>query len=126
MDLDALRRYCLSFPHATEDLKWGDNLLFRVGGKMFAIVSLDAVPPTLSLKCDEESFLALQEIEGVRPAPYLARAKWVQLDSLDTLPAADLQRRLRQAYEMILAKFPAKARTALARKPQRRRGRARA
>lgn len=123
MDLDALRRYCLSLPHATEGLQWGDNLLFRLAGKMFAIVSLDAVPPTLSLKCDEESFLSLQEIEGIRPAPYLARAKWVQLPSLEALPAAQLQRLLRRAYDIVYAKLPEKTRAKLERSPRRKRAR---
>ena len=125
MDLDALRAFCLSLPHVTEGLQWGDNLLFRVAGKMFAIVSLDAVPPTLSLKCDEESFVSLQEIKGIRPAPYLARAKWVQLESLDTLPAAELQDLLRSAHQMIYAKLPAKTRAALEQAPRRRQARAR-
>jgi predicted DNA-binding protein (MmcQ/YjbR family) len=120
MTIDDLRAFCLSLPHATEKMQWGDNLLFCVAGKMFAIVSLDAVPPTLCFKCSDEEFLALQEVEGVRPAPYLARAKWVQLDSLSAVSRSELQRLLAAAHGTIFAKLPKKTRMSLEAAPSRR------
>ncbi len=120
MTIDDLRAFCLALPHATEKMQWGDNLLFCVAGKMFAIVSLDAVPPTLMFKCSDEEFLALQEIEGVRPAPYLARAKWVQLDSVSAVPRNELQRLLSAAHGLIFAKLPKKTRMSLEAAPPRR------
>ena len=115
MDIEDLRRYCLSLPHATEDVQWGDNLLFRIGGKMFAIAALDRVPTSVSFKCTPEAFAELVEREGVIPAPYLARNKWVMLESLDALPRAELRRLIQDSYRMVAAKLPKKVRETLGR-----------
>ncbi len=113
MNVDAVRKYCLSFPHATEKLQWGETLCFKVEGavekKLFALMNLDAVPPGLCLKCSPERFAELTEIEGIVPAPYLGRYKWVLLESLDVLPACDIEDLIAQSYEMVVAKMrPAK------------------
>ena len=113
MDIEALRQYCLSLPHATEDIQWGNNLLFRVGNKMFAIAALDQTPVSLSFKCTDEEFAELLEREGVVPAPYLARNKWVMIETLDVLPPKELKRLLRDSYGMVAAKLPKKVRRAL-------------
>lgn len=110
MDLEGLRRYCLSLPHATEDVKWGDNLLFRVGKKMFAIAPLDRMPASVSFKCTPDEFAELSEREGIIPAPYLARNKWVLLESLDALPARELKRLIKDSYSMVVAKLPKRVR----------------
>jgi predicted DNA-binding protein (MmcQ/YjbR family) len=68
MDIEAIRKYCLSMPHATEDIQWGNNLLFRIRKKMFAVVSLDQTPPGVSFKCTPEEFAELMEREGIIPA----------------------------------------------------------
>jgi predicted DNA-binding protein (MmcQ/YjbR family) len=75
--LDALRRICRALPGTTEDVKWEKDLCFCVGGKMFAAVNLEA-PHQLGFKCTSEAFGELTEREGIIPAPYLARAMWVQ------------------------------------------------
>ena len=110
MDIETLRRFCLSLPHATEDIQWGNNLLFRVGNKMFAIAALDQTPTTVSFKCTPEEFGELLEREGIVPAPYLARNKWVLLQNLDVLPRAELKRLIRDSYTMVAAKLPKKVR----------------
>jgi predicted DNA-binding protein (MmcQ/YjbR family) len=79
MDIDSIRNYCLSLPHATEDVQWGNDLLFRISGKIFAGMSLDP-PHSLSFKCTPEKFDELIEFEGIIPAPYTARNKWVMLE----------------------------------------------
>jgi predicted DNA-binding protein (MmcQ/YjbR family) len=104
MDLDSLRRYCLSFPQATENLQWGDELCFKVGGKIFAMLGLDATPQKLCFKCAPEMFGELVEQEGIVPAPYVGRYKWVLLQRLDVLRDAELQDLIRQSYEMVAAK----------------------
>jgi len=104
MNAEAIRKYCLSFPHATENLQWGDDLCFKVGGKIFAIVGLDSVPQRMCFKCTPEGFAELCELEDIRPAPYVGRYKWVMLDRLDALPDAELKDRIRQSYEMVTAK----------------------
>jgi predicted DNA-binding protein (MmcQ/YjbR family) len=113
MDLDTLRRYCLSMPQATEDIQWGNNLLFRIGGKMFAVAALERTPTSVSLKCTPEEFAELTEREGIIPAPYMARNHWVMLESLDALPSAELKRLIKDSYTMVAAKLPKKLRAEL-------------
>jgi|SRR5580698_9556265 predicted DNA-binding protein (MmcQ/YjbR family) len=108
MNIDSLRKYCLSFPQATENLQWGDDLCFKVGGKLFTIVSLEAVPQGLCFKCTPEKFAELCEQEGIRPAPYVGRYKWVYLDRLNVLPDSELRDLIRQSYEMVASKVKAK------------------
>jgi hypothetical protein len=70
MDIDALRRLCLSFPGTTEQIQWGCDLLFKVHGKMFAITPLEPAPVWLSMKVTAENFVELTERLGIIPAPY--------------------------------------------------------
>jgi len=104
MNVDSMREYCLSFPQATEKLQWGDDLCFKVGGKIFAILSLESVPPRLCFKCTPETFAELCEVEGIGPAPYVGRYKWVLVEGLQILPREALQDLIRQSYEMVRAK----------------------
>jgi predicted DNA-binding protein (MmcQ/YjbR family) len=110
MNIDQLRKLCLSFPGSTEQMQWGDNLLFKVGGKMFAITSLEPAKVWISLKASPENFAELTERPGVIPAPYLARAKWISLETADALPDAEISQLVRESYELVLAKLPRKAR----------------
>ena len=113
MDIEAIRKYCLSLPHTTEGIQWGNNLLFRIGKKMFAIADLDASPVCISFKCTPEEFAELVEREGIIPAPYLARNNWVLLQNLDVLPRAEQTRLLKDSYDMVAAKLPKKVRAEL-------------
>ncbi len=94
----------MSFPEATENLQWGDDLCFKIRGKIFAIVSLDN--PRLCFKCAPEVFAELIEREDIHPAPYVGRYKWVMLDRLDALRNDELKDLIRQSYEMVAAKAP--------------------
>jgi len=113
MDLEAIRKHCLSLPHATEDIQWGDNLLFRIGNRMFAVIALERTPTCISFKCTPEEFAELTELEGIVPAPYMARNHWVLLERLDALPRAELKRRIRDSYGLVAARLPKKVRTGL-------------
>jgi predicted DNA-binding protein (MmcQ/YjbR family) len=113
MNVDWLREICLSFAGATEQIQWGSNLLFKVGGKMFALTPLEPAPVWLSFKASPENFAELTEQPNIIPAPYLARAQWVALETRDALPAQELARLLRDSYEMVFAKLPKKTRQAL-------------
>jgi predicted DNA-binding protein (MmcQ/YjbR family) len=106
MNVDSIRAYCLSFPGATENLQWGDDLCFKIGGKIFAIVSLDT--PRLCFKCSPETFAELIEREDIHPAPYVGRYKWVMLDRLDAVGWDELRELIGQSYEMVAAKAPRK------------------
>jgi len=104
--LDGLREICNALPGATEDVKWGQDLCFCVGGKMFAAVNLEP-PHQLGFKCSPEDFAELTEREGIVPAPYLARAMWVQESELGVaLERLELTALLRSAYDLVVAKLP--------------------
>jgi predicted DNA-binding protein (MmcQ/YjbR family) len=104
MDVESIRRYCLCFPQATENLQWGDELCFKVGGKIFATLSLSSVPQHLSFKGTPEKFAQLVEQEGIIPAPYVGRYKWVSLERLDVLPDVELKELIRESYGMVATK----------------------
>ena len=106
MKVDAIREFCLAFPHATENLQWGDDLCFKIKGKIFVIVGLDN--PRLCLKCTPETFAELIEREDIRPAPYVGRYKWVMLGRLDAVRWDELRELIRESYEMVAAKAPGK------------------
>jgi|SRR5579872_3931044 len=110
MNLEALRRYCLSLPHTTEGMQWGDNLLFRIGGKIYVIVAVDSVPVRFAFKCTPQEFAELIEREGIVPAPYMARNHWVSAMGFDVLPRTELKRLIKDSYAMVAAKLPKKAR----------------
>ena len=104
MNVDSIRAYCLAFPRATEKLQWGDDLCFKIGGKIFAIVGLDN--PRLCFKCTPETFAELIEREDIHPAPYVGRYKWVMLDRLDAVGEAELKDLIAQSYAMVAVKAP--------------------
>jgi predicted DNA-binding protein (MmcQ/YjbR family) len=103
MDLDWIRRCCLSFPHATEQVQWGSDLVFKIGGKMFAVAPTEPAPVSMSFKCTVEEFAELVERPNIIPAPYLARAHWIAIQSEDALPRAEIKRLLRQSYDLVFA-----------------------
>src|SRR5438105_10008578 len=85
MNIEQVRAYCLSFPHATENLQWGNDLVFKIAGKMFAVLVLEGASKyCLSFKCTEEKFAELIEQDGIDPAPYSARYHWVAFESVFT------------------------------------------
>jgi predicted DNA-binding protein (MmcQ/YjbR family) len=113
MTLDKLRAHCLSHPGATEQIQWGADLVFKVGGKMFCVACTEPAPNAMSFKCDDETFAELIEREGAMPAPYLAKAKWVALETFDTLPDRELTPLVTRAYEIVRDKLPQKTVAAL-------------
>src|SRR5580765_7015127 len=106
MTLDGLRQICRALPGTTADVKWEQDLCFCVGGIMFAAVNLEP-PHQLGFKCTPENFAELTEREGIVPAPYLARAMWVQEGELGVaLERQELTSLLRSAYDLVVAKLP--------------------
>jgi predicted DNA-binding protein (MmcQ/YjbR family) len=127
MDAERLRAFLLTLPHTVETRQWGNNLVFwvgdkAIGGKMFALINLDDPGPRLartdlSFAAHLERFHELLEIEGVIPAPYLARAHWVAVENLNTIsgaiPRLELEDLLREANAIVAAKLPARTRAVL-------------
>ena len=120
MDAERAREFLLTLPFVEETLQWGHNLVFwvgdkAIGGKMFAVVSLESVGRSvLSFAADAEGFAELTEMEDVIPAPYLARAHWVALTRWDALRQAELQSRLRAAHALVAARLPRRTQAVLA------------
>jgi predicted DNA-binding protein (MmcQ/YjbR family) len=113
MTLEQMRNLCMSFPGATEQIQWGEDVLFKVVGKMFVVVG-PAPGNCFSFKCPEETFHELTELPGIIPAPYLARAHWVQIRPAECrLRASEIEALIRQSYELVVAKLPKKTQKAL-------------
>lgn len=112
MDIDQLRSFCTQLPAVTEDVKWDNDLVFSVGGKMFCVASLEP-PFKCSFKVPDEEFEELSNRAGFQPAPYMARAKWVLVTSPTRLHKKEWEAYIRQSYELVKAKLTKKARTEL-------------
>jgi predicted DNA-binding protein (MmcQ/YjbR family) len=109
MNSTQLRALIGAWPGVTEDLKWGNDLVFSVGEKMFCVI--DATPAAeggngrLSFKVDDDRFLELTDRPGIVPAPYLARAKWICMAEPDAMSDAELAPLLRRSYALVRAKL---------------------
>jgi predicted DNA-binding protein (MmcQ/YjbR family) len=118
MSLDSLRRYCATLPGATRDVKWGADEVYSVGGRMFAVFLVErGKAKTASFKCDPERFLELTDQPGIVPAPYLARAHWVQLQDAKALTHATARKLVSRSRTLVLAKLPGKMQAALSASP---------
>jgi predicted DNA-binding protein (MmcQ/YjbR family) len=119
MTFDEFRAFCLSLPQATEDVQWGDDLLFRIGKKIFASYWLNPEGAhRVTFKCTPERCAELLECEGIDRAPYVGRYHWIALKDLTVLPAAELRDLVRQSYELVATKVPAARPKPQARKPR--------
>lgn len=100
---------------ATIVRQWGDASVGKLGTKIFATFNegSDGAAPRISFKCPEHSFELLTGLEGVRPAPYLARAKWVAVEAGSALNAAELAGYITEAHRLVAAKLTRKARAEL-------------
>jgi predicted DNA-binding protein (MmcQ/YjbR family) len=108
MDIEAIRQYCLQFPHTTEIVQWGADLCFKVDGKLFVVAAMEMVPQRVSFKCSPENFAELCERPGIIPAPYMARAQWVSLERLNALPDAELRDMIAESYRLVWERLPKK------------------
>ena len=114
MSLEKIREYCLSLPHVTEEVLWQKDLVFKIGGKMFAVVGLDAGPASqFSFKCTPEEFAELTERDGIIPAPYAARYHWVAVEKPGALSQAEIKRLIKDSYEMVKVKLSKKTQSLL-------------
>lgn len=128
MDNERIRAICLALPHVSETVNWGHRLVYwaaprEIGGKMFAMTDLDGTADGLLLfHCGQERFYELLEVDGIVPAPYLARAHWVMLERWEALRPREIEDELRRAYTLIFEKLPRRTKTVLA-MPERERSR---
>src|SRR5689334_20241812 len=108
MNLELFREHCLSKPGATEDMPFGEDVLvFRVGGKMFALASLDEVPATANLKCDPDLALELRDrYEQVRPGYHMNKKHWNTVEIDSGIPDDELRKMIDHSYELVMRTLP--------------------
>ena len=113
MHIEQLRKFCLSFPGATEDIKWGADLCFCVGAKMFCVTGADSIAGGLSLKCTPEKFAELIERENIDPAAYVGRYKWIRIHDLNAVTPGELKDLISTSYQLVHDKLPKAVRDTL-------------
>jgi predicted DNA-binding protein (MmcQ/YjbR family) len=112
MDLAEFREYCLTKPGAKEGTPFGpDVLVYKVGGKMFALAALDEVPPTANLKCDPDLALDLRDrYEQVNPGYHLNKKPWHTAEIEGGIPAVELRKMIDHSYQLVVESLPKAAR----------------
>lgn len=108
MNIEDLQQLCKSLPGVTEDIKWEHDLCFCIGGKMFCVIGLNQTPTSASFKVLDDEFDELSNREGFKPAPYVARYKWVLAEDINNLSPAEWNHFVTQSYTLIKAKLSAK------------------
>jgi len=106
MTVETVRSICRALSEVTEDIKWGHDLCFSVGGKMFTVIDLER-PHPVAFKCTPESFGELTARSGIIPAPYMARNMWVMEQELgEALDRGEFEALVRTSYELVVAALP--------------------
>lgn len=119
MNIEQLREFCLSFPHTTEDIKWGQDLCFLIGEKMFCVCGIEPSDNwQFTFKCTPEKFAELVEIDGIIPAPYVARYHWVAVKKMDAINDDEIEELIKKSYLMVFEKLPTKVKFELSGKPE--------
>ena len=115
MESDAFQEHCLKKRGVTEDTPFGpDNLVFKVGGKMFALLALDEIPPTANLKCDPDLALELRDrYEDVRPGYHMNKKHWNTVVIAGAIPEAEVRKMIDHSYELVVQSLPKKEREKL-------------
>lgn len=109
MSFTALKKHAAGLPGATPDIKWGADWVASVGGRMFLAGGPEPGPwKACSFKVDEHRFLELTDVPGIVPAPYLARAGWVQLREPKALPLSELKALVERSHALVLGKLSKK------------------
>ena len=111
MNIEEVSDICKSFQSVTNDIKWENHLCFNIGGKMFFVTSLENIPTTASFKVSNEDFEYLICQEGIKPAPYLARYKWVHIDNIARLSKKQWGNYIKKSYSLIASNLSKKLRT---------------
>jgi len=108
MDAVEFREYCLAKPNATEGTPFGETVLvFKVAGKMFALMSLDEVPVTANLKCDPDLALELRDrYEQVRPGYHMNKKHWNTVEIGGGIPKTELRKMIDHSYQLVVKTLP--------------------
>jgi predicted DNA-binding protein (MmcQ/YjbR family) len=108
MNLEHFREYCLSKSHATESTPFGpDVLVFKVGGKLFALATLDEVPTRVNLKCDPDLALELRDrYEQVTPGYHMNKKHWNTVEIEGNIPDPELRNMIDHSYDLVARSLP--------------------
>ncbi|HTE27164.1 MmcQ/YjbR family DNA-binding protein [Flavitalea sp.] len=108
MNIEDMQSICGAMTGVTEDIKWEHDLVFSIGSKMFCVVGLDQTPTSASFKVKDEEFEEMSSLPGFKPAPYVAKYKWVLIDDINKMNKSDWKRYLEQSYDLVKDKLSTK------------------
>ena len=108
MTIEDLQQICQKLKGVKEDIKWGHDLCFTIGEKMFCVTGLTGTPVSASFKVKDEEFEELSQRPHFKPAPYVAKHKWVLCEDISKMKKKDLEFYVKQSYELVSAKLPVK------------------
>ena len=112
MTIGDLRDICISLPHATEDIKYGTDLCFSVGNKIFCGTRIEGDFRT-GIKCDESDFAILTERDGIVPMPRLSATFWIRIEKGNSLSLSEWKKYIKKSYDLVVAGLPKKVRESL-------------
>lgn len=113
MTLEDIKSICEKLPGVTVDVKWGADLCFCIAKKMFCVTGLERQPVSVSFKVTDDEFDEVSARKGFRPADYVARYKWVTIDDINMTSRKELEKFIRQSYDLVKARLPRKERDKL-------------
>jgi predicted DNA-binding protein (MmcQ/YjbR family) len=113
MNIEDIQTICRQLPAVTEDIKWENDLVFSVGQKMFCVVGLNQSPTTSSFKVTDEEFEEMCNRPGFKPAPYVAKYKWVWIDDVSKMKKTEWKKYLQQSHRLVANKLSMKLRKQL-------------
>lgn len=115
MNVEELREYCISKPHVTESFPFDEvTLVFKVGGKMFALTGLEKFPPSINLKCNPEYAIELREqYEVIQPGFHMNKKHWNTISYQENLPIQLLKELIDHSYELVVKSLTKKLRAEL-------------
>lgn len=115
MDLAAVCAHCLSLPHVEETTPFGpDTLVYKVGGKLFAIATPDDFPSRVNLKCEPERAVELRDqYDGITPGYHMNKRHWNTLVLDGSLPTKLVKELIVHSYELVVASLTKKVRAEL-------------
>ncbi|WP_321394708.1 MmcQ/YjbR family DNA-binding protein [Emcibacter sp.] len=107
MTRDEFDQFCGTLKATDNVVQWGNSSVWKVGGRIFAVCSIwgDGEEQKISFKCSDLAYEVLCEKDGIVPAPYLAKAKWVQLATPEAMNDEDIRLHITDAYDIIRGKL---------------------
>ena len=116
MNIEDIRNICMALPHVTQDIKWGNDLVSSIGSKMFCVAGLNQAPTSASFKVTDEEFEEVSSRLHFKPAPYVARYKWVLIEDITKMRKKEWEKYLCQSYELVRNKLSPKIKKQLSSK----------